>query len=696
MTPHVSGPVAREPLELAPGLEFMLAFVNSPVGIGIVDLSEDHYGELMHVNPAFVTMMGYDDENEMLGMTVASWTPAANVEHDTRRLAELIRGEAQRSQYTKTYQRRDGSTFPALVTTSVSWQLATGPVLVSHVIDITEREVTSALVERHERQLAATFERGPIGMIVVKGAPEFAGEIVHANQAMADILHYSVGDLVGRRTWEFLVPAEMNSSRDNIVRISSTGDTDLDLHRRAVRADGQVIDLLVHTTVMEVHPVDGPILLAHIREITAELEQQRQLKSMALTDPLTGVGNRPQLSAWLAELHGREEAFGLCALDLDRFKDVNDSLGHHVGDELLVSVAARLCGLTDDGKVARLGGDEFVVVLTGTADAETARRRGRRIARRISEPYDLSSGHRIAVSASAGVALASTGVAMEELLRRADLALYAAKSVAGQGVALCDEELLGRAARRREAEETLRHAIEDETLEVHLQPIVSLADERLIALEALVRLRDRTGRLLYPDHFIRVAEETGLITEIDRLVTLQAIGLIAVDHRFADPDIRVSINVSGRSLAYPGLADHIERVLAAHGSAGRRLILEVTEHSLLEDNPNVRQTMEALAALGVDLAVDDFGTGYSALAYLRRFRMQHLKVDRSFVAELPESSAASTARAIIQVGHAHGMSVIAEGVETREQAHQLRELGCDFAQGWLFGRPQPPETSPEP
>jgi diguanylate cyclase (GGDEF)-like protein/PAS domain S-box-containing protein len=686
------GETDLEPLTLGKGQEYRLAFDDSPVGIGVVDLSPEHNGQLVRVNQALLRMLGYSSEDEVRGRTVEFWTPPENLERDTARLAELIRGEVRKAQYTKTYLRKDGTTFPALVTTSVAWHLADRPVLVSHVIDLTERETFSQLLEHHQRQLAAAFERAPTGMIVIKAAPEFAGEIVMANQAIADMMQYSIAELIGRRTWDFVVPAQQDDSRRNITRIGSTGLSDFDLHRQAVRGDGRTIDLLVHTTLIENHPQDGPILLAHMRDITSELHQQRVLEAMALTDPLTGLGNRPQLTAWLDEaLAEPYPELALCTLDLDRFKDVNDSLGHHVGDELLVEVASRLVALDPTWSVARLGGDEFVVLMNGVHNPEDVMDRTRWISRVISEPYDLPSRHRVVVSASVGVALADTGISREELLRQADLALYGAKSRGGEGVALCDDHMLAAAATRRQAEITLREALTDESLEVHLQPIVALGDERVIALEALVRIRDRQGRLLYPDAFIPVAEETGQVCDVDRLVICEAVRLLTVDPRLTDdPTTKVAVNISGRSLAQPGLADHVRSALELYGQPGDRLVLEVTEHSLLEDNPRVQLSMDALTDLGAELAMDDFGTGYSALSYLRRFAMHHLKVDRSFVAGLGEDPLAiSTVQAIIQVGHAHGMSVIAEGVETNDQASRLRALGCDYGQGWLFGRPAP-------
>ena len=238
-------------------------------------------------------------------------------------------------------------------------------------------------------------------------------------------------------------------------------------------------------------------------------------------------------------------------------------------------------------------------------------------------------------------------------------------------------------------EQMLRRGLDAGRLRVHLQPIVDLDGRGLVALEALVRLDDPTEGLLLPYRFIDVAEESGLITEVDRAVLAEAVRIVARHPRLADPAVRVAVNLSSRTLAQPDLAEHLAGLLAHHGVSGSRLLLEVTETGLLADDPGLHRVLRDLTDLGAQLAIDDFGTGYSALAYLTRFRMHKLKIDRAFVRELddPQGVAAATVRAIIQLAHAHGMQVTAEGVETEQQAALLTGMGCDSAQGWLFGRP---------
>lgn len=676
-----------------------LAFDCSPIGMSLLDGRPGHQGRLLRANPALVRLLGYDDEEELLGMTVGQWTVTDDVEADTDRLRRLFSGELVGAQYEKRYRRRDGGTVSALVTSSVSGQGGGSPVLLSHVLDLTEREKASRALAANEQQFRVAFEKAPTGMLLISGGRGNEGVILRANQAFADMVQRPVDELVGVRAQDLLVDEDVRASYATLARVVTTNQDSGRVHRRVRRSDGTVRDVWSNSAVVDPEAPDGPHVLTHVVDVTTQHHQQRALERLALTDPVTGLANRRQLSRWVDSALTRIDpeapgAVALLMLDLDRFKTVNDSLGHHIGDELLVQVAHRLrVGAAADPRwsVARIGGDEFVVLLEGLSGPEPAEQAAREVLALLAEPVQLDSGHRMTTTVSVGIALATDPThTRENLLREADLALYAAKDAGRNGYALCDVRLRDAVQLRVATESRLREALEDGRLAVHLQPVVDLADGSVVSFEALVRLVDPDGSLVLPGEFIQVAEDTGLVADVDRFVLAEGLRLLSSHPRLvADPSLRLSVNLSGRTLQHPGLAETVAAGLAEHGVLGSRLTLEITERSLLEDNPQVHDTMSSLRALGAALAIDDFGTGYSALAYLRTFDLQQLKVDRSFVAGLGDEVATATVQAIIDVAHAHRLEVVAEGVEEQWQAEQLRSMGCDQAQGWLFGRPAP-------
>ncbi len=679
--------------------QLRLAFDGSPIGISLLDGRPGLEGRLLRANPALVRLLGYDDEEELLGLTAERWTPASDVAAHAQRLRRLFGGEVDDLQYEKRYLRRDGSTVRALVTSSVSGKGTARPVLLSHVLDLTERDKATAAVAANEQQFRVVFENAPTGMLLLSGARGREGVILRANQACAEMVQRPVGELVGLRAQDLLVAEERRASSATLARVVATNQDSGPVHRRVLRSDGTVREVWVNSAVVDADAPGGPHVLTHVLDVTAQRQQERALEVLALTDPVTGLANRTRFGQWVdAALERIDPAapttLALLMLDLDRFKTVNDSLGHHIGDQLLVEVSRRLQNAADETpcwSVARLGGDEFVVLVEGLPGSEAAEEAAREVLRALAVPVELGTGHRITTTASVGIALAtSPSDTRENLLREADLALYAAKDAGRNRHALCDVALRDAVQVRLETESRLRSALEDERMVVHLQPVVDLADSSVVSYEALARLVDEDGSLVMPGTFIQVAEDTGLVTEVDRFVLAESLRLLNVlEHLVADPRMRLSVNLSGRTLQQQGLADTVARGLAEHGVPGSRLTLEITESSLLEDNPQVRTTMRSLRELGASLAMDDFGTGYSSLAYLRSFDLQQMKIDRSFVAGLGEGVATATVQAIIDLAHAHGLLVVAEGVEEQWQADRLRAMGCDMAQGWLFGRPEP-------
>jgi diguanylate cyclase (GGDEF)-like protein len=411
---------------------------------------------------------------------------------------------------------------------------------------------------------------------------------------------------------------------------------------------------------------------------------------------LTGLSNRALFMDRLGRLVSRvrrhsDYLFAVIWLDIDRFKVVNDSLGHLIGDELLIQMGHRLeeCLRASD-TVARIGGDEFTILLDDIASTSDAIRVAERIHEALSEPFELND-QEIYTSASMGIALSAPEYERpEEIMRDADTAMYRAKALGKACHVVFDGSMHARAVALLELETSLRRAVERQEFRVHYQPIVSLDSEELIGFEALVRWQHPERGLVFPGDFISVAEDTGLVLPIGRWVLKAACRQLREwQARFPSAaPLWVSVNLSSKQLAQPDIAEQIRQVLEETGLPGRSLKLEITESMLMESIDSAATILEQLRALDIQVSVDDFGTGYSCLSYLHRLPLDTLKVDRSFVAGLGlDDERSAIVRTVITLAHNLGMQVVAEGVETREQVDLLSALGCRYGQGYLFSKP---------
>ena len=437
--------------------------------------------------------------------------------------------------------------------------------------------------------------------------------------------------------------------------------------------------------------------LQRVNALLSQLDQARMsLQQVAHYDALTNLVNRRGFNQLFAEkLSEKTNEGGMLAvvfLDIDHFKRINDSLGHDAGDELLKVLASHIKGSvrSHEDVVARFGGDEFCILI-GLHDREEARQMAQRIMMKMKEPIELS-GRRMVMTTSIGISLfPEDGRTCEELLKNADLALYQSKGNGRNGLNFFSANLKTRATLELQLEEELRHALRENTgLMLYYQPIFDLKTGLVSKLEALVRWQHPVHGLLSPERFIAIAEANGLIAELDNWVLRKACEDLSELSRQGCEGLRIAVNCSPLNLAREELADEIEQALRVAGVAPQRLELEVTENALMGNIANTLVLLRQIRALGVSLSIDDFGTGYSSLAYLKRLPLNTLKIDRSFIQEIPESTQdMEIVQAIIVMAHTLHLQVVTEGVETLEQYDFLERYGCDFVQGYLFSRPVP-------
>ncbi len=431
------------------------------------------------------------------------------------------------------------------------------------------------------------------------------------------------------------------------------------------------------------------------RDITERKAFEDELHHHACYDSLTGLANRRLLVERLDQALERSAldrtTHALIFVDVDRFKSINDSLGHVTGDEFLVAIGARMKSVVrGHDLLARFGGDEFVALLEDVAGPDMAIAAARRICAAVGQPIVLPDGYEVVASVSVGIALSEPGKSADDVLRNADVAMYDAKAKGGGGIyRMFDQAAMGsRSADRLRIEADLRKGLERGELELYYQPFYALDDERIVGAEALVRWRHPADGLLGPVQFIPMAEETGLIIPLGRFVLDTACQQVRSIRDRLHIDLPISINLSPRQFQENGLLSQVAAALDAAGLPSELLVFEITENVVMNDLSGAREVMRKLSRLGVRLAIDDFGTGHSSLAYLKQFPVHEVKVDRTFVQGIAESQVDSAiVRAVIDLADAMGLSTVAEGVETKDQLAGLRLLGCPVAQGFYFSRP---------
>jgi len=579
--------------------------------------------------------------------------------------------------------RRDGTEMPIEIGLNPITTGAEQFVLAS-IIDITERlrgQQAEAVVRQDELR-RSILDTIPFSII----ATDPQGRIMTANPASETLLGYRQDELIG--AWITKIDAEhRGQAPDGAPQLTLSLGAEIEWTYR--RKDGRLIP--VHEAVVDLPGDDaasaGFLVVAY--DITKRIEARARIEYMANHDALTSLPNRAMLMRRLAEAIGRAAGDGsevaLLLLDLDHFKRVNDSLGHHVGDELLLQVSERLLDWTrSDGLVARLGGDEFVLVFGGVSTRADLNARLEEL-QDVLGPVDVQ-GYELAVTASAGGAIYPLdGGTPSQLLKHADVAMYRAKAAGRNNVQWFEPAMLHEINEKLSLSGALRQALSAGELSTAYQPQLDLATGTLMGFEVLARWWSPELGSVPPDRFIAVAEDGGMIRELGGWVLKQACMDIAALQRELARPLRLSVNVSPHQLRGTAWLDEVLAALDAAGLEPSQLDVEITEGLLIDDHGDAVDLLDRIRKLGVKIAVDDFGRGYSSLAYLTRFPIDKLKIDKSFIQAIAHADAdAAIVDAIIVMAHALGMTVVAEGVETVEQERYLRARGCDQVQGYLY------------
>uniref|UniRef100_UPI0031E0FE1C putative bifunctional diguanylate cyclase/phosphodiesterase n=1 Tax=Saccharothrix mutabilis TaxID=33921 RepID=UPI0031E0FE1C len=558
------------------------------------------------------------------------------------------------------------------------------------------RDQAEAALRASEARFRAMFTEAAIGI----GIADIEGRILDVNQALQDMLGFSVEEMRQYNIRDLMHP-EDGSSVWRLYDQLTAGECDhYRAEKRFRRADGeQVWTHLTLSLVRDDHG-DPQYQVAMIEDVTDRHLLQNRLRYQALHDPLTGLPNRALFLERLGRVfnnRARRRA-GLCYLDLDGFKVINDSLGHDIGDQLLVEVGRRLDhSVSGEGKlVARMGGDEFVILVEGSADTQDIVDVADRVLRELESPIRIG-GHELTVSASIGIVeRALSGTTAADLMRDADITLYWAKADGKSRWALYDPERNAREVARFTLSATMPAALERDEFYVDYQPLVRLEDSTVVGVEALVRWQHPEFGRLAPDRFIELAEETGLIVPLGRWVLRAACRQARRWlEEFGESAPFVSVNLAVRQSRDPELVRDVKRILDECALPPHHLQLELTESAIMGTADEPLEALRALSDMGVRIAIDDFGTGYSNLAYLKHLPVHELKIAGSFMeglraADEEDPVDVQIVSTLVQLAHALRLGVTAEGVETPSQAKRLHRIGCDTGQGWFFAKPMTP------
>ena len=646
-------------------------------------------GRILDVNANTITLTGRS-RDEIIG----TYLTELFAENDRERLVDLwsrLQDSDDMGMPTLPFQRPDGTL--VLLEADANLPLRDPHRVVIALRDVTFREAEARRLEKARERFRLAFHGAPTGM-ALSTAP--AGVLIDVNESLVAMLGRSRDDLIGRTVEEISHPDDWQR---NIRLEAQAADNEVDNYRmekRYVRGDGGVVWARTWVSIMDDGEGDT-LAIAHIEDVTEQRHNAERLEWAASHDGLTGLPNRfrflERLGAYLEA--APPGSIAVLFIDIDNFKVINDSLGHDAGDQLLQAMSERLRSVVRDRDLlGRFGGDEFIVMLRDVSGSYDPFQVAEALRAEIAQPLEID-GAELFVTASIGITISDReGVTTTEMLRDADAAMYRAKARGRDRVEVFAPGSHDATVLTLRTTNELRRGLERGEIVPYYQPIVQLSNGHLVGFEVLARWRHPDRGLLGPDQFLPMAEETGLIGEVGASVLRASLAQLGMwrnnSQRFND--LSVSVNVSVRQLMSSQLVDVVADALSESGVSAGALWLEITETALMADVKAATVALRELRSLGLHLAVDDFGTGYSSLTYLKRFPVEAIKIDRTFVNGLGIDQEDSTiVEAVVNLGHSLGLSVVAEGVETPLQLSRLRDIGCDRGQGYLFGRPRPSE-----